>query len=150
MEAAAMWSVETPRCSATAANAHGRNPRIGPALGAVPVQHIDTELPGQRRHATRCDEIADPDFPSHADTVNAEAEPTGQIIEPCLGQHVAAFCANNGNLATEQGLLDREVADVAKQATDGRPEAVKNAKPCLLWRAGPDFEAEADLRTTAR
>ena len=125
MQAAAMRRIDRLDPGAFALQPPRRQPRIGAALGAVAVQHVDLELAGEPRDFAGGPPIAETELARHGNAGEAKHAIVGEATERnriALGARIA----NDADLGPELCLPQRQIVDVAEQTSDRRAQAMQN------------------------
>ena len=104
-------------------------PRIGAALGAVAVQHVDAELGGELGDLCHGAPVAEAELAGHGNARQAEGAIVAQTAE-LHGDFIAAGAriAHHADFRPKLGLAKGEIVHVAEQAADRRAQAMQDAK----------------------
>ncbi len=104
-------------------------PSIDAALGAVRMDDVGIESADAAIEPYQRDDVGRRDLALHRDTLQAEAEIGQDLLEQfVLARAARRGVADDSDLMPGGGLCADEIADMAEETPDRRPEAVHDAK----------------------
>ena len=101
--------------------------RISAALGAVTVQDVGLESPGEAIYGTAHRQIAEPRLPAHGNELNSEPELRLYAAQPQKREAVGRACVrHDADGMAAPRLLAGEIQHVPEQPAHGRAHDVQD------------------------
>ena len=129
MQAAAVGRVDDLHLHALALQLATGKPRIGAALGAVAVQHVDAELGGELGDFCNRAPVVKAERAGHGNSGQAKSAIVAQTTE-LHGDFIAAGAriAHHADFRPKLCLSQGKIVHMAEQAADRRAQAMQDAK----------------------